>query len=172
MLIQADNQRIAIHQCKSIDPETARRAQTRILLLPQTWTAKADEPTYVESTESVRKLFAKEDVPAEFLIPITAKTRLATGRSQVWIGPTLLVSSFFLTQNPIALSLALNIISSYVVQRFAGLKHSPDVSLSIVQTSADGKKARELKYRGPAVGLPDVAKVLSEFGSEERPRGS
>ena len=171
MLIQ-DNQWITIDPHKPIDPETAKRARTRILLLPHTWATEGDGPAYVESAESVRKLFAKDNVPAELLTPITGKTRLITSRSQILIAPTLLVSSLLLTQNPSAVSLALNIIANYVVQLFAGLKHSPDVSLSIVQTTADGKTARELKYRGPAVGLPDVAKVLSEFASEKRPRGS
>ena len=172
MLMQVDNQRITIDSHKPIDSETAKRAQARILLLPQVLTTEGDGPVYVESAESVRKLLAKEDVPAEPLTPITARTRLVTSRSQVWIGPTLLVSSLLLTQSPSAVSLALNIIANYVVQLFAGLKHSPDVSLSIVQTSADGRTARELKYSGPAVGLPDVAEVLSEFASVERPRGS
>jgi len=172
ILIKIDSQRITIDPNKPIDAETAKRAQTRILLLPHIWATEGDEPVYVESTESVAKLFLKEDVPAEILTPITAKTKLVTSRSQTWIAPTLLVSSLLLTQNQGAVSLALNIIANYVVQIFAGFKQSPDVSLSVIQTSSDGNTTRKIQYRGPASGLSDVAKVLSEFGSKEQPRES
>lgn len=170
--MQVEDQKITISPHEPIDHATAKRAQTCILLLPHTWTTKGDEPTYVESVESVRKLLAESDVPAEPLTPITAKTTLIDSRAQTWIGPTLLVSSLLLTQDQHAVSLALNIIANYVVNLFAGLKQHPSVSLSIVQTSADGNTTRELKYRGPASGLPDVVKVLAKFGSEEQPDAS
>jgi hypothetical protein len=146
-----------------LDDGMVERAAQTILLLPLNWRSTEEEPVYSVSTESVTKLLSQNKVASQTLSPITPGTRLRDERAMDWVGPTLFVSGAMLSQNPMAVNFALNIMANYATDLFKGLRSDPNVKLSVVQTEQKGKKSREVHYEGPASGLPALAKVLTAF---------
>lgn len=153
--------KLTIKQLGPVEDDMSARADESILLLPLNWQSAENGPLYSASTESVAKLFSQEGVVAETLSPLTAETNLKDERAMDWVAPTLLVSSLLVSQNSMAVSLALSVMANYVTDLFKGIRSDPNVKLTVIQTEQRGKTAREIHYEGPASGLSALTKVLS-----------
>jgi hypothetical protein len=162
-----ESERLSIQPAEQIDAETLKRAAGKVLLLPNNWPPLGNEPVYAASTESLRKLYFQKGIDVETLTPVTPLTHLEDLRALDWISPTLLVTSLLMTQNPGAVTIALNIISSYVTEIFKGIKGDPQVKLTVIQTETNRGKARKIRYIGPVSGLNDVLKVLTQWTPED-----
>lgn len=165
--MHANKERITVESLEAIDERTLSRARSAVLLLPGNWPVQDGEPVYAAATESIYKLYTQKGLPSQPLTPLTASTHLKEERSLDWVAPGLLVSSLLLSQNPAAVTVALDITANYVTELFRGLKSDPKVKLMIVQTTDKGKSARKLQYEGPVSGLPELTRVVSEFIPEE-----
>jgi hypothetical protein len=150
-----------------LSEEVNQRSRNSILFVPNNWPSEEKEYVYPSTIESVMKLLKQNKLPVDSLHPIDAATPLQDNRGLDWIAPTFLVSGLLLTQNPMAVSIALSIIATYVTDLFKGLKDDPKVKVNIVQTAADGKRGQRIHYEGPASGLSEVEKVLSIFEAKE-----
>ncbi len=161
--MESEKENLTISPMEPLDDATLSRGANSILLLPLGWGPGGGETAYSESTQSVSKLFSQHGIPSETLSPITAETDLKQDRYADWVAPTLLVSNLLISQNPMAVSLALNLLANYVTELFKGVRSDPRVKLRIVQAGQGGQGSRQLNYDGPVSGLPDVARVVAEF---------
>jgi hypothetical protein len=84
-----------------------------------------------------------------------------------WVAPTLFVSGLMLSQNPMAISLALNVMASYASDLFKGIRSDPNVKLTVVHAQERAKMSREVHYEGPASGLAALVEILSAFESKD-----
>lgn len=133
------------------------KANTAILIMPES--LKETAPIYAGTTESVLKLLRQAAVPVA-LAEDRSTLDLRDNRSAEWIGPTLFVTPLLLSENPLAVSLALNVISAYVVDLFKGTKKEPNLTLNILFETERGKSVKKVEFSGPATALPEVKDVL------------
>lgn len=85
---------------------------------------------------------------------------------QVWIGPTILVTAAWLSQNPEVLSVGLGVISEYLADVFRGLPCRPKVSLSVVVEKRKGK-CRRVEYQGSVDGLKELPAIIDKLVSDD-----
>lgn len=78
-----------------------------------------------------------------------------------WVGPTLLVSYAYYTQNPDIINVALSVIAGYLADWFKGITGEKRVKLDIVVESRKGGFKR-IHYEGTPEEMPRVAEVVSE----------
>jgi hypothetical protein len=163
----SDKGKLTITELGATEDDAFAHASQSILLVPLNWESSDTEPVYAVSTESVLKLFAQQGIPSQTLSPLTAETKLKDERAMDWVAPTLFVSSLLLSQNPMAVSLALNVMGNYATELFKGLKKDPIVKLTIVHMHERGKTSRKIHYEGVASGLPSLVEILSSFEPKE-----
>lgn len=163
----SDKSKVTVKEVGWPDEDTLARAAESILLLPLNWRSSDKQPVYAVSTESVAKLLSQANVRSQTLSPLTTETHLKDERGMDWVAPTLFVSSLMLSQNGMAISLALNVMGNYATDLFKGIKKDPNVKLTVVHTRERGKRSREIYYEGPASGLKLVSEALSNLESED-----
>ncbi len=82
-------------------------------------------------------------------------------RSIDWFGPTLLITTAALTQNPELVSITLNVISNYITDFFKG-RQEPDIKISLlIQQSTT--KFKKLDYEGNKDGLKEIEKLIKQL---------
>ncbi|WPO68204.1 hypothetical protein SDC64_04545 [Acinetobacter haemolyticus] len=82
-------------------------------------------------------------------------------RSIDWFGPTLLITTTALTQNPELVSITLNVISNYITDFFKG-SQEPDIKVSLlIQQSKT--KFKKLDYEGNKDGLKEIEKLIKQL---------
>lgn len=137
----------------------------KLLVLPLNWNIESESPSFPSTSISVTKLLRQSDIPFETPIPLNGESHLFDHRSIDWVAPTLLVSGLLLSQNPVALAIALGVISNYVTNIFQGRISDPKVRLDVVfSDSSLGTKT--IKYRGPASSLCKVNDIVKSLKSE------
>lgn len=144
----------------TISSQDSQRAEKVMLLVPEGWPDQASSPVYAGSTDSVRKLARQHALPVETLDQNSAELLYRENRSADWVAPTLFVSSMLMSENPTAVSVALNVLSNYVTEYFKGMKADPRVELCIIHQNATTKKSTRLRYKGPVSGMKDVETVI------------
>lgn len=82
-------------------------------------------------------------------------------RSIDWFGPTLLITTTALTQNPELVSITLNVISNYITDFFKG-SQEPDIKVSLlIQQSKT--KFKKLDYEGNKDGLKEIETLIKQL---------
>ncbi|MFW1918907.1 hypothetical protein [Acinetobacter baumannii] len=82
-------------------------------------------------------------------------------RSIDWFGPTLLITTTALTQNPELISITLNIISNYISDFFKGSKE-PNIKFTVlIQESKT--QFKKIDYEGDKEGLKEVGKLINKL---------
>lgn len=79
-----------------------------------------------------------------------------------WVSPILFISALYLSQNPQGVSIALNIISTYLTDFFKGIPGEKKVRLDVVVECTKGKKYLRVHYEGDERGLAEVGKAIHE----------
>jgi len=79
--------------------------------------------------------------------------------------PTLFVAGAFINQNPHLISIALNVISDYLIDFFKSVykrepTESDTVRMKIVKSR--GKTYKKISYEGPVSGLDKFAEIVRE----------
>jgi hypothetical protein len=76
--------------------------------------------------------------------------------------PTLYLSAAFLSQNSPLASVALNVISNYIYDRFRALKPSRTVKFDVVLEDTKSGKYRRIAYEGTEEGLKLLPAAIRE----------
>ena len=83
-----------------------------------------------------------------------------------WVAPTLFISASLWSQNPMAVSIALNVISNYITEFFKGSAGTKSVKLEIIVERKTNYSCKKLKYQGDVSGVLDLAKTIEGIASE------
>lgn len=148
----------------SLDYAIPDDASNSLLLLPMSieHTLQGQEyVVYASSTTSVLKLLKSNSIPVRLAISETKRIAYQENRSSDWFAPTILISSALLSQNPELVSLAINIISSYVYDIFKGKAADPSTRCTFAYV---GKaKGKMVHYEGPVSGLSKIPQIIKEL---------
>ena len=82
-----------------------------------------------------------------------------------WIGPIIFLSSSFLAQNPEGVSIALNLISSYLYDFFRGDRDQVKCEFELVIQKTE-TEFKSLKYKGEKLSSEDMQGIIKAFKHE------
>lgn len=158
-------------------PSVSERAQQLGLAPPQGLTLLPRNFFEAESLEdlahdrdvlTLRKLWRQagiEETPLDS--PEEPFPRLLE-RSASLVAPVIFVSGLLFSQNPTAVSLALNIVANYVTEFFRGRLFQGNVKLEvIVETKPHGGRTKRITYDGPVGGVHELSKAIEGLVNED-----
>jgi hypothetical protein len=117
---------------------------------------------HASETSTIRKLLIQENLPFRDLVERGQRPPYIKNKSSDLILPTLYFSAVSLSQNPLLVSIALNIISNYVYDCFRGRGAGRTVKLHIVAEDAKKGRFRQIAYEGTEEGLSTLADAIRE----------
>ena len=79
------------------------------------------------------------------------------------VSPIFFVSALLYSQNPMCVSLALNVLGNYATDFFKGTNPTPNIKLNIV-VEKKNKTCKSISYEGPVDGLKDLRNIVREVG--------
>lgn len=137
--------------------------ETGIALLPVNF-ATASLPTdllQASDSATVRKLLKEADILVNDIFVSERRPMYIKNKSADWAGPIILIGAAFYSQNPMAVSLALNVIGNYVTEFLRGSgRGRGSVTLDIVVETKGKSSFKKISYRGPADGIPALDSVI------------
>ena len=134
-----------------------------LALLPVNFDSASSFPELLQASEAatIRKLLKAERLPLDELDE-SQRTRYVKNKSRDFVAPVMFVGSLLWSQNPDAVSLALNVIGNYATAFFQGDSGHHEVHLEVVVEKKKNETYKKISYRGPAAGLRDVNSVMRE----------
>ncbi len=117
---------------------------------------------HASETSTIRKLLLQEHVPFRDLVERSQRPPYLKNKSADLILPTLYFSALSLSQNPLLVSIALNVISNYVYDCFRGRGAGRTVKLHIIAEDAKKGRFRQIAYEGTEEGLKTLADSIRE----------
>lgn len=116
---------------------------------------------YIDSTQTVKKLFKKNNISVETLD--SNPTRFRQKRSSDWFAPTLFIGFSLLSDNSTMVSLALNVISNYLTDFFKGNFGEKKVKMEIIIETFPKKTYKRLIYEGNTEGLKNLEVIIKSL---------
>lgn len=140
-----------------------------LAILPRNFDSAAspEEFLYESTTPTVRLLWREAGVTETRLESEAARARCIGEKAALWVAPTIFVGALLLTQNPQVVSIAINVISSYLTDMFRGLPVGRDVRLDVVVEKTSRRKCVRVRYEGKLEGLRDVPELVREASQGE-----
>ena len=134
-----------------------------IIVLPENFETAVNEEDYrfSSSTETFVKLAKLNKLPI-YVIETQQEIHLIENHSFEWVFPTLFISSLYLTQNPLAISIAINMISTYLLKLFHQDK-TRKVKLNIFYEDNGAKITKKIEYEGSIDGLGKVTELCNNL---------
>lgn len=142
---------------------------TGIALLPRNFdtAAKKDELMHENSAPTVRTLWRQAGIVETRLEAEGERFPQISEHGFVeWIGPTILVTSAWLSHNPEILAVALGVISNYLTDIFKGVPDNPKVRLDIVVQRENGAY-RKVRYKGSVDGMKELPSIIQKAVSDD-----
>jgi len=142
---------------------------TELALLPRNFDVaeSKEELLHEGSVPTIRILWQQSGVTETKLEKPGERFPYAQEKALEWLGPIIFISAFLLSENPHAISIALNMISSYLKDWFKGVPGSKKVKLDIVVEQTKVKKYKRIHYEGDAHGLNELARIVREVSNHE-----
>jgi hypothetical protein len=140
-----------------------------IAILPRNFTsAKSKEELRNQSTTSTIRVLWKEAGVIE--TPIEKEGEKIPEYVMnwfEWVGPTILVTSTLITQNPQLVELSLGVIANYLTDFFKGVpKKQKKAKLEIVAETKSGNYKR-VRYEGDIDGIKELHKIIRSLHDED-----
>ena len=82
-----------------------------------------------------------------------------------WVGPIIFVAGSLWSQNPLAISVALNVIGNYLTDFFRGAE-TRKAKLEFIVEKTNDRTYKHLTYEGGAEGIAALEKVIRGMANE------
>ena len=142
---------------------------SELAILPRNFdSAKSKNELYHESsTTTFRTLFRQHNIIETKLEKEQEKFPSIQENEFAFLAPVIFVSSLALTQNPHALSAAINIISNYATDFFKGIPGRKKIKLDVVVEEQGKKRYKKIHYEGNPEGLKDINDIVGKVFKNE-----
>ncbi len=117
-------------------------------------------------TATIRTLFKNNEVPLGEIRPATERAPYTQNNNFEWLAPTLFISSAVLSEYPLAVSVALNVIGNYVTDFFRGIPGKKTVKLNIVVERRRDRSCKKIRYDGDVEGVSSLADIIRQISDE------
>jgi hypothetical protein len=134
-----------------------------IALLPVNFASASAAADLLQASESatVKKLLKEADIPVDNILVPGRRPMYIKNKSADWAAPILFVTAAFYSQNPSAISVALNIIGNYATDFLRGRSHEGDeAKLDIVVEAKGASSFKKISYSGPADGIRGLDSIV------------
>jgi hypothetical protein len=134
-----------------------------IALLPVNFATASQSEDLLQASEAatVKKLLKEAGIPVDDVFGPGRRPMYIKNKSSDWAAPILLVSAALYSQNPTAVSVALNIIGNYATDFLRGRWPGRDeAKLDIVVQTKGTKSFKRISYSGPADGIRGLDGVV------------
>jgi hypothetical protein len=158
-------------------PSVAQRAAelglstpTGITVLPQNFfeANTAAELVHDRDVLTIRKLWRQAGIVETPLEPEDQPFPRSLNRSANWVTPVVFVGGLLLSENPLAVSLALNIVTDRLTDLFRWRLGDHDVTLDvIVEKHPELGTSKRISYKGPLEGIRQLGKVIEDMINED-----
>lgn len=140
----------------------------RIALLPINFVSALSRADFQQRSEAatVRKLFRINAIPTDELLSKEERLPYIQNNAFEWIAPVLFISASIWSENATAVSVALNVLSSYLADYFKGMAGKKTVKLEVVVERKGNYTCKKLTYEGDISGLPDLAGAIEKIANE------
>jgi hypothetical protein len=144
------------------------RYPDRMALLPVNFESAASVAEFLQASESatVRKLFLAEGLPIDEIVDRSQRPPYIKNKSFEWAAPIIFVSAALYSQNPTAVTLALNVLANYATEFFRGYGPIAGVKLDVVVERKRNETYKRISYQGPIAGVKDLPEVIREVVNE------
>ena len=142
---------------------------TGIALLPRNFdtATNKDELMHESSAPTVRQLWRQAGIIETKLEDDGKRFPQISEHGFVeWVGPTILVTSAWLSHNPEVLAVALGVISNYLTDIFKGNPDNPKARLHIIVQKENGEY-RKVSYKGPVDGMKELPSIIEKAVSDD-----
>jgi tagatose-1,6-bisphosphate aldolase non-catalytic subunit AgaZ/GatZ len=119
-----------------------------------------DELVHEDAVLTVRKLWRQAGITETKLEKEGEKFSYEQRKSFEWVPPIIFVSASVLSQNPDLVSIALNVISTYLTDYFKGIVGDKTVKFDII---VEQNKSKRIHYEGSLEGLDELTQVIKEI---------
>ncbi|MFZ1084595.1 MAG: hypothetical protein WAN35_06500 [Terracidiphilus sp.] len=138
--------------------------ESGVTLLPLNFDSAASimELRHASETSTIRKLLLQEHIPLCDVVERGQRPPYIKNKSADLVLPTLYLSAHFLSQNSPLVSIALNVISSYIYDRFRVSKPGQTVKFDVVFEDSKSGKYRRIAYEGTEEGLKMLPETIRE----------
>lgn len=139
-----------------------------IALLPANFLSAESRATlqYLAEASTIRTLFRINNFHLDEFISAEDKPFFIQNNAFDFVAPALFVSAAIWSQNPIAVGVAINLISDFIMEFFRGRPGPKNVSLEIVVEKTIDHSCKKLVYNGPAEGLRNLEDVVRRVANE------
>jgi hypothetical protein len=140
---------------------------TGLALLPTNLSSAPTLADLLQASEAatVKSLFRSAGLGFMELPDRTHRTRYIQNNAADWVGPTVFVAGSLWSQNPLAISVALNLISNYLTDLFKGMKRRT-AKLDFVVEKTKSATYKHLTYEGDVDGIAALEKVIRDLANE------
>lgn len=141
---------------------------TGVTILPNNFeTAPSrDELVFADTAIEIRKLWRSKKINQGSIEKDGETYASLDLKSLDWIGPTILFTAAFISQDPTSVSIAINVFSNYLTDWLKGRPGNGKVRLEIVVEQTKAKKYKRFTYEGPIEGLESLPKIIHEASDE------
>jgi len=143
---------------------------TSLAVLPRNFDSATSKTELIHegTTATIRKLFAQNNIKETPLENEGEKYPQVVEHAFDWVGPTILITSSIILQNPHLITITLNVISNYLTDFFRGIPNNQtNAKLSIVVKNKSGNY-KKIKYNGHKDGLKELPKIIKAVYDEQQ----
>lgn len=143
---------------------------TGLALLPRNFdsASNVEKLLHESSVTTIRVLFRREGIVESKIEPQGVKIPCVQENDFSLLLPTLFVAGSLWSQDANAVALAINIISSYVVDFFKGVEGGKKVKFDLVVEDQKNKTSRRIHYEGSPEAFPEVRKIVGKVFTNEK----
>lgn len=139
-----------------------------IAILPENFETAAARSDFIQRSEAatLKALFRNNEVPFSEILPSAEKSAYSQYNNLDWIAPAIFVSGSLLSQNPMAVSLALSVIGNYLTDFFRGIPGRKGVKIDIVIERRRDRSCKKITYEGDVQGLTRLVDIMRQISDE------
>jgi len=115
---------------------------------------------------TVRTLFRTNGLPLSEFLPPDERGPYIHDNAFELVFPALFISATLITQNPIAVELALHVLGAYITDFFKGIAGKRNVKLDIVVEKKGNRSCKMISYEGDAPGLEALPEIIRRVCDE------
>lgn len=154
--------------------ELGLHAPTGIAILPRNLESASDKADLLHesSTPTLRILWRHGSVEEDRIEGPGDRIQTISEKDATLIAPMLFISAALLSENPAAVSLALNILGNYITEFFKGTFGSKRVKLSVVVEASSSSSYKKIEYDGDPNALPNLIELVREVSDDRSREGT
>lgn len=127
----------------------------------------ATEFRQVSEAATIKTLLRSANLPHSDIVPPERRPPYVQNNALDWLGSTLFISATLISQNPEYVTIAFDIIATYITDLMRGFGDGRKVKLEIVVEQSKNSTCKKISYEGTPEGLRNIAEIIKATEYEQ-----